>query len=165
MNFQVGDKVIHWAHGLGEITGLDEKVLSGRKMRYYVVKAKDSTVWVPADESDVRSLRLPMPENDFGKLIAVLRGTCEVLPTDRQERKARLVSLLKEGNSGAICRLVRDLSFYRRTKKLNDNELAILKSASDSLLNEWMFSLSVSLDQAERDLRKLLEERAGEAKA
>ena len=28
--FQVGDQVIHWVYGLGEIVDLDEKVLAGR---------------------------------------------------------------------------------------------------------------------------------------
>jgi RNA polymerase-interacting CarD/CdnL/TRCF family regulator len=45
MSFQVGDQVIHWVHGLGEIIQLDEKVLSGNTGQYYVVQIRDLKLW------------------------------------------------------------------------------------------------------------------------
>ena len=39
--FQVGDQVIHWAHGLGVIIQLDEKSLSGHTQQYYVVETSN----------------------------------------------------------------------------------------------------------------------------
>ena len=36
--FQVGDQVIHWVYGLGEIVDLDEKVLAGESASYYVLQ-------------------------------------------------------------------------------------------------------------------------------
>jgi RNA polymerase-interacting CarD/CdnL/TRCF family regulator len=47
--FQVGDQVIHWAHGLGVIIQLDEKSLSGRTRQYYMVQMSGLTLWVPVD--------------------------------------------------------------------------------------------------------------------
>ena len=43
MPFQVGDQVIHWVYGPGEIIELDEKTLSGHADHYYVVKIRDLT--------------------------------------------------------------------------------------------------------------------------
>ena len=45
MRYQVGDKVIHWAYGIGTITGLDEKYLAGKTRSYYVVELSNSTIW------------------------------------------------------------------------------------------------------------------------
>jgi hypothetical protein len=61
MDFQVGDKVVHWAYGPGEIVNLEEKVLSGQTNLYYVVQVNDLTLWVPSDEKGKRSMRLPTP--------------------------------------------------------------------------------------------------------
>jgi len=163
MNFQVGDIVIHWSYGMGKIVQLDEKVLSGQKMRYYVVRARDLTVWVPVNATDKCSLRLPAPRSEFEKLFAILRSPCEPLSEDRLERKTQLLERMKEGKPESTCRLVRDLTFYRQTKRLNESDLSILERALNSLLNEWHFSLSVSLAQAERELRQLLEEHSHEA--
>jgi RNA polymerase-interacting CarD/CdnL/TRCF family regulator len=44
MAFQVGDQVIHWAYGLGEIIQLDEKKLFGRVGKYYVVQMSEITL-------------------------------------------------------------------------------------------------------------------------
>jgi RNA polymerase-interacting CarD/CdnL/TRCF family regulator len=38
ISFQVGDQVIHWVYGLGEIIHLVEKELSGKTDKYYVVQ-------------------------------------------------------------------------------------------------------------------------------
>jgi len=38
MDFQVGDQVIHWTLGLGEVIGLEERSLSGESALYYLVR-------------------------------------------------------------------------------------------------------------------------------
>ena len=68
MDFQVGDRVVHWSYGPGEIIQMDEKELSGRKSLYYVVQIKDLTLWVPVDATDAASLRYPTPASDFDTL-------------------------------------------------------------------------------------------------
>jgi hypothetical protein len=51
---------------------------------------------------------------------------------------------------------VRDLSFYQYGKTLNENDRLVLKQASDSLLGEWEFSLSIPLALAQVRLQSLL---------
>ena len=86
MDFQVGDKVIHWTYGLGEIVELDEKVLSGRTTSYYVVRIGDMSIWVPVEQTNPDSLRPPTPANDFDQLFAILSSPGELLSEDRLER-------------------------------------------------------------------------------
>jgi len=47
VDFQVGEKVVHWNYGMGEILQLDEKLLAGQMTRCYVVRIRDLTIWVP----------------------------------------------------------------------------------------------------------------------
>ena len=157
VSFQVGDQVIHWVYGLGEIIQMDEKVLSGHTGQYYVVKIRDLTLWVPLDENGEHCLRFPTPAEDFDKLFEILSSPGEPLSTDRLMRKNQLTELLKDGTLDSICRVVRDLVDYKRTNKLNENDNAMQERARNLLLNEWSAALSIPVQQAELELRKLLE--------
>lgn len=156
MDYQVGDKVIHWNYGLGEIIGLDEKFIHERQMLCYVVRIRDLTIWVEAEDTSGSSLRLPTPGGDFENLFTILHSPGEPLPIDRFERKIQLSDRMKDGKLVSICSVVRDLSFYRQAKKLNYNDKSTLDRAVSFLLDEWMFSLSVSLAQANSELGHLL---------
>jgi len=156
--FQVGDKVVHWSYGPGEIIQMDEKSLSGRMTKYYVVQVRDLTLWVPVEGADQHTLRPPTSMGEFEKLFKILRGPGEKLSDDRYERKAQLTGLLRDGTLESVCRAIRDLSFHGYRKKLNDFDAALLERARKFLLDEWKISLSVPLSDAERQLELLLEE-------
>ena len=156
MDYHVGDKVIHWYYGLGEIVGMDEKFIHERQMVCYVVRTRDVTIWVTADEPGKSSIRRPTPRSDFEKLFAILRGPGNPLPVDRFERKTCLVERMKDGKLASICSVIRDLVFYRREKKLNEYDNSTLERAESFLLAEWMYSFSVSKTQANNELMELL---------
>ena len=156
MDLQIGDPVVHWTYGLGQVVGLEERELSGQKALYYVVKVRDMTVWVPADDNLEKRLRRPTPATGFEQLFAILSGSGEPLPEDRQERKLRLVEQLRDGRAESLCRVIRDLFAFRRGKSLNENDQLLLKRAQNALLGEWGFSLSIPAVQAESDLYRLL---------
>jgi RNA polymerase-interacting CarD/CdnL/TRCF family regulator len=155
--FQVGDRVIHWVYGPGEIIRVEEKVLSGQKGEYYVVRSRDLTIWVPADDTGEHCLRYPTPASDFQDLFRLLASPAEPLPEDRLPRKSHLMECLKGRTLESTCLVIRDLEGYKHTAKLNENDNSILKRAWSSLLNEWSSALSVPVKQAERELRSLLE--------
>ena len=156
MDFQVGDKVVHWVYGPGEIINLEEKVLSGHTSLYYVVKVNDLTLWVPSDEKGKRSMRLPTPASEFENLFILLRSPGAPLPNDRLERKLELSERMKDGTLESICRVIRDLHFFRQTQKFNESDTSTLERAQKFLLSEWMISLSIPAAQAEKELKRLL---------
>jgi RNA polymerase-interacting CarD/CdnL/TRCF family regulator len=156
MEFQVGDKVIHWTYGLGEIVELDEKVLAGQTTSYYVVRIADMSIWVPIDQVNGDSLRLPTPAHDFQRLFTILGSPGEPLSEDRLERKTQLQKKMRDGTLESICEVIRDLSFANNIKKLNENDAATLNRAKSLLLSEWGISLSVPMNQAEDALNSLL---------
>jgi RNA polymerase-interacting CarD/CdnL/TRCF family regulator len=101
-------------------------------------------------------LRSPTPQGEFPKLFSILNESGGTLPDDRLERKTYLAEELKDGKAESCCRVVRDLSFFQYRKSLNENDKFVLKQASDSLLGEWEFSLSIPLAQAQVKLNDLL---------
>jgi CarD family transcriptional regulator len=156
MGFSVGDIVIHKRYGLGEVIQMDQKELSGRPRQCYVVRIGDLTMWVPADEPNGGSLRPPTPRNDFENLFAILRSTGEPLSNDRFERKTQLHENMKDGDLAGICRVIRDLTSWGASRKLNIDDRSVLERAQIFLVNEWMLTFSVSQTQAQRELYQLL---------
>lgn len=156
MDINIGDKVIHWTYGLGQVVGIEERMISDRKAIYYAVKVRDMTVWVPADDQLETRLRPPSSPKYFKSLFNILTGSGEPLPEDRQERKLFLVEKLKDGQAGTLCRVIRDLSTYKQAHSLNDNDQNLMKRSRDALLSEWGFVLSVPPYEAELELQRML---------
>jgi RNA polymerase-interacting CarD/CdnL/TRCF family regulator len=121
MNIHVGDPVMHWTYGFGYVVGIEERVLSDRKALYYAVTIRDMTVWVPADDQLGTRLRPPTSRGEFKTLFAILKGTGEPLPEDRQERKTWLVERLKDGQAKSLCHVIRDLATYQLAHPLTTN--------------------------------------------
>jgi len=65
MEFQTGDKVVHYIYGVGEIIQIEKKILAGRSVVYYRVQIRDLTLWVPVNGTGRQSLRLPTSANQF----------------------------------------------------------------------------------------------------
>ena len=156
MIFQIGEKVIHLKHGIGDIVKIEGKMVHDRKVSCYVVRTPTLTVWVPIEDEGQHSLRALTSKSEFKTIFSVLRGPNEPLPEDAHERKKQLLEILQSGQLISICRVVRDLSSYGYEKKLNDGDKSILQRAKDSLLAEWAFSLSVPLTQASKKMEELL---------
>jgi RNA polymerase-interacting CarD/CdnL/TRCF family regulator len=156
MGFHVGDPVMHWTYGLGQITQLEERAVSGKNTLYFAVQIRDMTVWVPADDKLENRLRPPTQAPRFKRLLGILTGPSEPLPIDRQERKLYMLELLKDGRAESICRVIRDLTSFRKAKPLNDNDQAVLKRLQSALLSEWGFALSITPAEAELEMRRLL---------
>lgn len=157
MSFNIGNKVIHCTFGLGEITQIEEKPINGHLTNCYVVHITDMTVWVPVDGPEQNSLRLPTPTEEFLKTLPILSSPNENLVEDRILRKAQLMDQLKDGQLASICRVVRDLSHYQRSSKLNDQEKSILERAVKSLLTEWTFSVGTPFSQAHQTMETMLQ--------
>jgi|WetSurMetagenome_2_1015567.scaffolds.fasta_scaffold67333_1 RNA polymerase-interacting CarD/CdnL/TRCF family regulator len=156
MEYQIGDPVMHWTYGLGNIIGIEERVISEEKKLYYAVGIKDLTVWVPVDVYVENRLRPPSSAAKFKRLLGILTEPGIPLPDDRQERKVQIVEELKDGRAESLCKVVRDLSFYQQVRPLNETDQSLMKRARNALLDEWSFVLLIPLIEAETELRRLL---------
>jgi RNA polymerase-interacting CarD/CdnL/TRCF family regulator len=156
MDYQEGDPVIHWIHGLGKVVGLEKRAIAGKNTVYYAVQVNDLTVWVPDDADLEKRLRPPLTRSDFEKILALLSAPAQPLPDNRQERKLLLMEWLRDGQAESLCRVIRDLTAYHLSHTLNDSDHAILKRAQNALIGEWGLVLSITTGQAEHDLQEIL---------
>lgn len=156
MGFRIGDKVIHWTYGLGEIVNIEEKTIHGQAEKCYVFQTSDLSIWIPINNLDHCSLRRPTPPEEFSRLFAILTGPGEKLSEDRVLRKNQLMEQIKDGQLVSICRVIRDLTHFKRTTKLNDQERSILERTMKSLLTEWAYSLGIAEAQAQQAMTAML---------
>jgi RNA polymerase-interacting CarD/CdnL/TRCF family regulator len=156
MFFQIGDKVIHSTYGLGEITRIEEKLVEGRKSECYVFQTPDLQLSIPVDKIAQHNLHPPVPPQEFDKLFDILKSPPAYLGEDHNQRVLQLVLMAREDDLASLCQLVRDLTFYKRSHKLNEQERFILARAEKTLLSEWSYALNVSMSQAYRKLVHLL---------
>ena len=154
--FQVGDRVIHWTYGPGQIVQVEEKQVANETEQYYKVQVNELTIWVPLKESDKQRLRNPTPAREFRRLVKILTKGGEPLDEDRLKRKAQLLGRLQEGKIESICRVIRDLAAYSKQKKLSESDTMILERAQKFLLDEWVISLNTNLADARQAMGKLL---------
>ena len=157
MGFHVGDKVIHCTYGLGEIVQIEQKTIHDHLADCYVVQIREMTIWIPIDDLQQHSLRLPAQPEEFIGLSDILTGPSELLQEDRLLRKDQLLTQMRDGQLTSLCRVVRDLTNFKRVnKKLNDQESSILEQATNSLITEWSHSLEISPNQALQAMTNLL---------
>ncbi len=156
MDFQVGDQVIHWSFGPGEIVELDEKEISGKAETFYVFQTPTVRLWVPRSDGEMCSLRYVTPASEFKQLFEILTGPASPLSEDRFERRTKLNERLKDGGLESVCHVLRDLTVYGRTKKLNEYDQTIMERARNTLVSEWAISLKTPRMQALKELGDLL---------
>lgn len=156
MNFEVGDTVVHWTHGLGTVIAIDEMHLAAITQQYYVVEIELLKLWVPIAEAQEGSLRFPTESAQFKKLFDILRMPGKSLPNNQYQRKLNLRERMQKRSLEGLCHVIRDLTDRSRYHPLNQNDASVLFRAEEHLLDEWALSLGVERSNALRELEVLL---------
>ena len=67
--FQVGDKAVHPAHGVGEVTAIERREIAGSARAFYVLRIMDTgmKVMIPTLWSDNVGLRGVMPSSEAAR--------------------------------------------------------------------------------------------------
>jgi RNA polymerase-interacting CarD/CdnL/TRCF family regulator len=157
MEFHIGDPVMHCTHGFGHILRKEVRAIFNHKSLYYAISIRDMIVWVQVNDQLETRLRSPMKKEAFEQLFRILSGAGEPLPVDRQERRIRLLEMIKDGQAASYCRVLRDLVTFQHTHPLNEYDQNLLKRSREALLGEWMHALSIPVSEAEANLHQMLE--------
>jgi RNA polymerase-interacting CarD/CdnL/TRCF family regulator len=157
MEYQAGEAVMHWMHGLGTVLRREKREVLGKVSLYYSVKVGEMVIWVPADENLAQRLRRPTPKARFKRLVATLAEPGKALPNDRHDRKLAVAEMLKDGRVESLVDVIRGLTAYRHVRALNDNDQSSLRRVQAALLGEWGYVLEIEPFEAERQYHKLLD--------
>lgn len=151
-----GDWIVHLYHGVGQVKGIVSKEVAGETSKYYRVKTDNSTLFIPVKELDDDRMRPAATKKELTKALKVLKETPQEMADDHNDRRRRIREVKNEGSLVDILELVRDLSWRRYDKKLNNTEERALRRFKDRLLREWSVAMETTPEEARRELNKIL---------
>jgi CarD family transcriptional regulator len=156
--FEIGDRVVHPQHGVGQIVKLEDREFErGDTRKYYEIHIPGgSTVWVPIDLSN-SGLRRLARKSDIEHCREILKSHPSPLTEDGRVRQASLVAHLKQGTVAAQCEVVRDLSAFVAHKPSYGTITAFLEAMLRVLCQEWAIVEGVTISEAMSEITSLLE--------
>ncbi|MCA9612406.1 MAG: CarD family transcriptional regulator [Myxococcales bacterium] len=159
MSFNIGDKAVHPAHGVGEITRIEERDVGGTCSEFYILKIVESgmTVMVPTERAKVVGLRGIMSKKDAKDVLAELESTAVAVKSQPWNRRYReYTEMLKSGSPISVARVLRDLSRLRGEKELSFGERRLLEQARNLLVAELALAKQVKEEKVQKDLDTIL---------
>jgi CarD family transcriptional regulator len=150
--FDIGDKVVHPAHGAGLVKGIKEHDLLEQYQRYYVIDltVDDRTLMIPVSNAEEIGLRSVSQEMALSNLWRILSGTGETLSDDYKKRQKRIEKKLKTGDAIKVAEVIRDLSNRKREDHLTSFDTKLLERAQQFLSSEVALVEGVQVSEAER---------------
>jgi CarD family transcriptional regulator len=156
--FDIGDKVVHPQHGVGQVVKLEEREFErGDTRRYYEISIPGgSTVWVPVDLSN-SGLRRLAQKSELDRCRKILQARPLPLTEDGRVRQSELVARLKRGTIAVQCEVVRDLSAFVAHKPAYGTITAFLEAMLRVLCQEWAMVQEITMAEAMTEISALLE--------
>lgn len=154
--FNIGDKVVYPMHGAGIIENIEEKEISGEKIRYYIIKLPmgDMKAMVPLNKVSEIGLRQVVDEDEILKVFEVLKSDTTKMSNNWNHRYRENMEKIKSGSIFEIAEVVRNLSVRDRQKGLSTGEKKMYENARRILLSE----LVLAKDMAENQMMQMLDD-------
>ncbi len=159
MKFEIGDKAVHPAHGVGEVTKIEDKTIGGKKSEFYIMRIIDSgmTVMVPTDGVERLGMRGVISKREATKVMNELKKDEVAVTSQPWNRRYReYTEKLKSGSPIEVARVLRDLSRLRGDKELSFGERRLLEQARNLLVVELALARNVKSEKVLQDFAKIL---------
>ena len=92
--FKVGDKIVYPMHGVGEIEGIEKKVVLGKRNEYYMITiiSNGMKVMIPVNNAKEIGIRSIIPKKDIKKVMAILATEAESVGSASVLKRFSLIS-------------------------------------------------------------------------
>lgn len=150
--FQINDVIVYGAQGVCRITGTEEKVISGKRKTYFVLKPvgeNSSTIFVPTDnEAVLGKIRRLLTKDQIHQLIDSMQSEDPVWLEDEGERKERYKSILAKGDRAELIQMIKAIYAHKQQreavgKRLHMSDERFFKDAEQLLYNEFQYVLEL----------------------
>lgn len=137
-------------HGAGIIEAIEEKEISGEKMRYYIIRLPlgEMRAMVPLNKVDEVGLRQVVDENEIRKVLELLRKEPTLMPPNWNHRYRVNMEKIKSGSIYEVAEVVRNLSLRERQKGLSTGERKMFENARRILISELVMAQDIGESQA-----------------
>lgn len=157
MQFNVGDKAVYPAHGVGIVRDVITREMDGEQITFYVLKILDNgmTISVPVDNARSIGMRPVVASEQIDKVYEILKD--RDVPTDNQtwnRRYREYMSKIKTGDPLEVAKVLRDLALLKADKPLSFGERKMFDQARSLLVQE----IAVARDLDEKQVGQLIDD-------
>ena len=164
----MGEKAVHPAHGVGEVTGIEEREIGGTRANFYILRILDNgmKVMVPTSAATQVGLRYVMSEKEATGILSTMRAREVAVDVQPWSRRFRVYTeMIKSGLPVEIAKVLRDMNRLKFDKELSFGERRLLDQAKSLLLKELAIAKKKTeaemSDEIARDLQRLRGPTAG----
>ena len=136
--FSKGDFVVYPTHGVGRITGIEDRDLGGQALKLLVVSfEKDRmTLRVPVTKVETSGMRRLSSRDKMKNAMTVLTGRARVKRTMWSRRAQEYEAKINSGDPESIAEVVRDLHGRVGQPDQSYSERQLYEAALDRLVRE-----------------------------
>jgi len=135
----VGDRVVHPAHGLGEVIAIEHRELGGAKGEFYILRIVDNgmRVMVPKTSQASAGLRPVMSAKEAERVLETMRAREVAVDLQPWSRRFRAYTeMIKCGSPHEVAKVLRDMYRLKFDKDLSFGERRLLDQAKSLLMKE-----------------------------
>lgn len=150
---------MHPAHGVGEVTAIEDKEIAGNAASFYFLRILDTgmKVMVPTAAAERLGLRQVISRKDAKKVLDVLKVDEVAVTSQPWNRRYReYTEMLKSGSPFEVAKVLRDLYRLRSDKELSFGERQLLDKARSLLITELALARNCKEDTVETDIQEIL---------
>ena len=150
--FQVNDVIIYGTQGVCQITGTEEKKISGTKKTYFVLKPvgdHGATIFATTDNAHVlKKMRRLLTKDEIHNLIDSMQTENTVWVENENERKELYKSILAKGDHQELIQMIKAIYAHKKAreaegKRLHMSDERFFKDAEQILYNEFQYVLEL----------------------
>ena len=156
--FKVGDKAVYPAHGVGQVTGIEEKEVAGQTLQFYILKllGNDMTILVPSQNIEKVGLREIVHAEAVKEIYDILKERDIRVDHQTWNRRYReYMEKIKTGSVYEIAEVIRDLYILKDDKELSFGERKMLDMARNLLVKEISIARQKKEDEIEMEINKI----------
>ena len=159
-HFEVGDKAVYPAHGVGEVTGIETRTIGKQRKQFYVLKILDSgmKIMVPTDNAKQVGLRRVISIEQADEVYDILKAPEVAVDTQPWNRRYReYMEMLKSGSPFEVAKVLRDLYRLKFDKDLSFGERRLLDTAKTLLVKELALARSCTEAVIETEIQAIFD--------
>jgi CarD family transcriptional regulator len=158
--FKEGTAIVHPLQGAGIIEAIEEHNVLNESHKYYVIRLSTGSmkIMVPVELSEKIGLREITEKEEFGKVIAILKGEGEKTVVNWKSPYSENLLKMKEGSIYKVAEVACNLSLRSKEKTLSIEEKRLFENACNAIATEMAYVYQMKIAEADSMVRKTLKD-------
>ncbi len=148
--FKTGEYIVYPAHGVGQITAIEEQEVAGLTLELFVINFEQDklTLRVPVSKIDSAGMRKLSEPQTIDKALKTVSGRARIKRTMWSRRAQEYEAKINSGDLIAISEVVRDLYRSENQPEQSYSERQLYEAALDRMAREISSVNKISTTEA-----------------